>query len=270
LYRYTLEIGKRTRSSVLIANAWHHRSDAWSSVVAVLGIGGAIVGIPVLDPIAGIIVSGMILQQGVVLTVDSMKELIDANVDRELALEIEKTTERLMADKEGIGKHVQELSQVRGRKMGHYTLVDMYLTVHPRLSVSAAHLIVEHVRQEILNKHPMVTELMVHIIPEGSSSSSKKPSKILMRPQAEIEQDVNDMLSKMDEVFGVSHITVHYVAGKCLIQAEILVNLDQTVRNASEIAKRASALLKTIEGVDEADVHLEISDHSRENNGVNF
>jgi cation diffusion facilitator family transporter len=265
LFRYTLDIGNKMRSSVLIANAWHHRSDAWSSIVAILGVGGAVLGMPALDPIAGIIVSGMILQQGVGMTVSSMKELIDANVDWELARDIEETTERMIQDKEGIGKHVLELSQVRGRKMGHYTLVDMYLTVHPRLSVSAAHLIVEHVRHEILSKFPMVTELLVHILPEGNLNEGKT-LKSLMRPQAEIEQDIHELLSKMKNIFGVSHITVHYVAGKCLVQAEILVDLDQTVRSASEIAKEANAILKTIEGVDEADVHLEISDHSKEDN----
>ena len=65
LYRYTLRIGKKINSGVLIANAYHHRSDAASSAVALVGIAGSLVGLPLLDPIGGLLVSGMILKAGI-------------------------------------------------------------------------------------------------------------------------------------------------------------------------------------------------------------
>lgn len=80
LYRVTLKVGKKTQSSVLIANAYHHRSDVITSIVALVGVGGTAVGLPLLDPIGGLIVSGMVVKMGIESGVPSLKELMDIAV----------------------------------------------------------------------------------------------------------------------------------------------------------------------------------------------
>lgn len=80
LYRVTLKVGHRTKSSVLIANAYHHRSDVVTSVVALVGVGGAALGVPILDPIGGLVVSGMIFKMGLDSGLPSLKELMDMSV----------------------------------------------------------------------------------------------------------------------------------------------------------------------------------------------
>ena len=95
LYRRTLAVGKRSRSNVLVANAWHHRSDALSSVVAIAGIGGSMAGLPMFDTFGGILVSGMILKQGVSMGWDAIQELSDASVQRDVVDRIRKMTARL-------------------------------------------------------------------------------------------------------------------------------------------------------------------------------
>jgi cation diffusion facilitator family transporter len=80
LYRITLKVGKRTQSSVLIANAYHHRSDVITSIVALAGVGGTAVGLPLLDPIGGMVVSGMVIKMGIESGIPSLKELMDIAV----------------------------------------------------------------------------------------------------------------------------------------------------------------------------------------------
>lgn len=84
LYRRTVAIGERSRSSVLVANAWHHRGDALSSIVALCGILGASAGIAILDTCGGILVSGMILKAGLGMGWEAVQELSDASVQRDV------------------------------------------------------------------------------------------------------------------------------------------------------------------------------------------
>lgn len=90
LYRMTLKVGLKTKSSVLIANAYHHRSDVVTSIVALIGVGGAAVGVPILDPIGGLVVSGMILKMGIETGIPSLKELIDIAVPEATLTHVQK------------------------------------------------------------------------------------------------------------------------------------------------------------------------------------
>ena len=81
LYQRTLAVASEVRSSTLAANAWHHRTDALSSVVALVGIGGAACGVPLLDPLAGVVVSALILKEGAAIGRQALRELTDSQVD---------------------------------------------------------------------------------------------------------------------------------------------------------------------------------------------
>ena len=127
LYQYSMRVGKRRKSRLLLANAWHHRTDAMSSVVALIGITGAIAGYPIMDPIAGILVSGWIMKAGITIGYDACKELTDACIEKELLTSIESILNRTDG--------VLQYHEVRARRMGPQVLVDLHIEV-PR-SVSA-------------------------------------------------------------------------------------------------------------------------------------
>lgn len=156
LFRYMLAIAKQVRSSMLVANAWHARSDAASSLVVGLGIIGNLAGYPILDPIAALIVGFMVAKMGWSFGWDALHDLMDRAVD---ALEVE-AIRRTLTETPGVsGVH-----DVRTRKMGDLIVVDAHLEVDAMLTVEAGHDIAVEARQRVLQRH-RVLNLMTHVDP---------------------------------------------------------------------------------------------------------
>ncbi len=250
LYHITAYIGRRTKSRILLANAWHHRSDAISSVVALIGIGGAQLGYPVLDPIAGVVVAGWIVKTGIMIGHDSVKELTDETVEQEIL----KTIDDSLQNIEG----VEEYHEVRARRMGPYMLVDLHIQVNAKTSVSVAHQVAERVRMTILHAHSSVNEVLVHVDAE-EDLDQENPK--LMRPQADIEADIRQQLASMTEIQGIAHILCHYLKEQLTVQIEVIVDPNRHVYEVQAIAKRARLLVEQIPDVYSADIHLELDDH---------
>jgi len=150
LYRRTLKIGRKTQSRVLIANAWHHRSDAWSSIVAALGVAGSSLGVPMLDPAAGCVVALGVFKVGAEMGYTSIVELADRHDDS-----IEK---EVLAATDGFDLHV---SRVRVRKAGPRAFVHMHIMIDPRLSVSAAQYAIAKLKEKIKKRVPNVEEVWI-------------------------------------------------------------------------------------------------------------
>ena len=180
LYQLTHRIGKKQNSRILIANAWHHRSDAVSSIAALIGITGATLGFPMLDPIAGFLVAGLIIKSGVDIGYSSIRELTDEVAEQEVI-------EKILQTLEGI-EGVEHFHQVRARRMGPHLLVDLHLEVDCMMTVSAAHQVAERVRWHILETMPSVNEVMIHV---DAEQDNEEGEIILMRPQTEIERPKN-------------------------------------------------------------------------------
>jgi cation diffusion facilitator family transporter len=161
VYQSTMKVGERYDSKVIKANAWHHRSDAISSVVALIGVVGGMLQVPIVDPVAGLFVSALIVKAAVELGWDSLKDLTDQNVSPRVIAQVEKLLAELKADGV-VGWH-----QLRGRRMGPYMILDVHILVDPKLSVTASHQIAEKVRVKIVNAMPAVSEVLVHIDPAG-------------------------------------------------------------------------------------------------------
>ena len=137
LYRQTLTVAAEVRSSTLAANAWHHRSDALSSVVALVGIGGCACGVPLLDPLAGVVVSALILKEGASIGSQALGELTDPRPPPPPATPPQVEPE-LLAAVIGAARRVPEvlwLAEVRGRALGPYLLVDMRVSNDPALTM---------------------------------------------------------------------------------------------------------------------------------------
>ena len=156
LFRYMLSVAKRVKSSMLVANAWHARSDAASSLVVGIGIIGNLAGYPILDPIAALIVGFMVAKMGWGFGWDALHDLMDRSVDEQ---EVEAIRGTLIETPGVVGVH-----DVRTRKMGDMIVVDAHLEVDASISVEAGHDIAVAARQRVLQRH-RVLNLMTHVDP---------------------------------------------------------------------------------------------------------
>ena len=156
LFRYMLAVAKRVKSSMLVANAWHARSDAASSLVVAIGIAGNLAGYVILDAIAALVVGLMIARTGARFGWSALHDLMDSAVD---AHEVQAIRQTLLETAGVRGVH-----DVRTRKMGDMVVVDVHLEVDATLTVEAGHTIAVNARARVLQRH-RVLDVMTHVDP---------------------------------------------------------------------------------------------------------
>lgn len=156
LFRYMLAVAKRVKSSMLVANAWHARSDAASSLVVGLGIIGNLAGYTILDPIAALIVGFMVSRMGWTFGWDALHDLMDRSANDEEVMAIRQT---LLETPDVLGVH-----DLRTRMMGDMIIVDVHIEVEATQTVEAGHNIAVLARQRVMQHH-RVLNLMAHIDP---------------------------------------------------------------------------------------------------------
>jgi len=156
LFRYMLRVAKRVKSGMLVANAWHARSDAASSLVVALGLIGNLMGYPLLDPIAALIVGLMVAKMGWGFGWDALHDLMDRAVDES---EVEAIRQTLMNTPGVAGVH-----DVRTRKMGDMVVADAHIEVDAQLTVEEGHNIAVAARLAVMQRH-RVLNLMTHVDP---------------------------------------------------------------------------------------------------------
>jgi cation diffusion facilitator family transporter len=157
LYRYTIKIGEEINSRGLIADAHHHRSDAFSSIAALIGIGGAKLGLRVLDPIAGLVVAFLILKVGYEILRDTSYELMDGRPEKEKVDNIC----YLAKDIEG----VVDIHDIKLRSYGPRYIVDLKIAVNGKLTVKEGHNIAVEVKNKIMMSEDDVKDVLVHVDP---------------------------------------------------------------------------------------------------------
>lgn len=156
LFRYMMAAAKQVRSSMLMANAWHARSDAASSAVVAVGIVGNLAGYPMLDPIAALIVGLMVGRMGWSFGWSALHDLMDRAVDTTVVDEIRQT----LAQTPG----VRGVHDLRTRRMGDMIIVDVHLEIDGTLTVAAGHDIAAHARERVLQRDD-VLDLLAHVDP---------------------------------------------------------------------------------------------------------
>ncbi|MFZ2266711.1 MAG: cation diffusion facilitator family transporter [Azonexus sp.] len=156
LFRYMLAVAERVRSSMLVANAWHARSDAASSLVVSLGIAGNLLGFPLLDPIAALIVGFMVTRMGWDFTWDALHDLTDRAATEE---QVSAIAAEILATPGVLGLH-----ELKTRKTGDMILADVHLEIDGTLTVRQGHDIARLARINVMARHP-VLYLMTHVDP---------------------------------------------------------------------------------------------------------
>ena len=157
MFRATYKVGKRINSPSLIANAWDHRSDVFSSIGTVIGIGGALLGFPVLDPVGGVVVSFFIMHMALDIAKDGLNQIMSASCDAEVLKKIEETSSAV----EG----VKAVQNIRAKQQGPYIMIDMIVMVDPALTITQGHDVAAAVKRALLASVEHTYDVVIHIEP---------------------------------------------------------------------------------------------------------
>lgn len=162
MYHYTMHTAKKINSSSLKADAWHHRSDALSSVASLIGIGGAMMGVKILDPIVSIIICLVIVKAAFDILKESIDKLVDKSCDEETIKKMEETV--LSID------GVLDLDDIKTRLFSNKIFVDIEICADGDLTLWDAHEIAENVHDKIEEDFKDVKHCMVHVNPKMKNS----------------------------------------------------------------------------------------------------
>ena len=157
MYQYTRRAAKQIDSGALMADAWHHRSDALSSVGALIGIGGARLGFPILDPIASLVICLFIAKAAYEIFRDAINKMVDESADEE--------TENALRACAMAHPGVMGIDRLMTRIFGNRMYVEMEISVDGAMSLTAAHEIAEGVHNDIEHQFPKVKHIMIHVNP---------------------------------------------------------------------------------------------------------
>lgn len=262
LYRITRKVGEEINSQVVIANAWHHRSDAYSSILALASIGLAmsVPGMVVADAGAGLLVAGMICMTGAEIMGEAVKQLTDTSDEK---LE-ERVKNLALAESED----VLEIERIRTRWMGSSAIVDLALKTAENLSSSANKAIENRVRYAIMNKEKHVLDADVRAT---SRSVVQCPLLTIARVKQnesasvqEIESDATNLLMSHDEVSSVQRCIVHYEGTlNAIVDANIKLKSPQmTISNATTTAKDLKELLESSAYIHRANIYLDLNENA--------
>ncbi|MDO9105149.1 MAG: cation diffusion facilitator family transporter [Methylovulum sp.] len=243
LYHYTKRIAKRTRSKLLLANAWHQRSDALSSLVVLLGIGGVLLGYPFADALAAIVVALMVAKIGLSLVLDSIRELVDTSLPPVVVAEIRKAI-MAIAGVEGI--HL-----LRTRQMGEDAYIDAHIVVDARITVSEGHCIGDAVRDELISRFDDVLDVLVHIDPEDDQGllGGEKP---LTR------DDVQGLLQYYLADLPLCDFRIHYLNGHIEVEVVLPFALSEQAEQLAVIKKQCLQMQSDIQKIDKVFVFFKI------------
>jgi cation diffusion facilitator family transporter len=163
LYWYTIKIGRRIRSLVIVGNAWHHRTDALSSVAVLIGVGAVYINPDwhIADSLAAIVVSVLILKVGGSLIWTTLKEVVDTAPDKGILTRLSDYAETV----EG----VRQAHDIKARYSGSQILVEIHIVVDPDLSVREGHSIAKQVERILLDNIDDVSKVIIHVDPELKS-----------------------------------------------------------------------------------------------------
>lgn len=164
LYQWTVKVGKRLSSPVVIANAWHHRTDALSSVGSLLGIAGAIAlggEWTILDPLVGAVISIVIIVMAVKMSIPALAELTEASLP-------EKTEQKMLEIIRSV-EGVRGVHELKTRLCGHYCIADFHIVVDPETTILESHETTVIIERKLREEFGEETQINIHVEPSDDS-----------------------------------------------------------------------------------------------------
>lgn len=230
IYRYTRDVAKSLNSSLLLANAWHSRTDAFSSVAVLFGILGAMIGFPVMDLLAAFIVGLMIAKIAWDLIINSLSELVDTALPEDQVQAIRAHANNL----EGI----RDAHELRTRRHGGRIFVDLHIQVDDRISVSEGHYLSDRASDSLKKSFPEITDVVVHIDPEMDTLTAPDLNLPL---RAEVQQSLIQRWQEQLLETDIKRIDLHYLKNK----VEVDVYLDRSLID-NELADKLRRLVEDL------------------------
>ncbi|GAB3682430.1 cation diffusion facilitator family transporter [Salinisphaera aquimarina] len=236
LFWYTLRVARQANSKLIEANAWHHRSDALSSIAALIAIAGAMLGYPWFDAVGAIVIAFMLGAIGVRYGYQSFRELVDTGLDPERL--------QVVRDQITTVPGVRHMRRLRTRTMGgHDAFADVGVFVDPYISLTEAHRISEAITARLVKHVDEIADICVHIEPDGHADADAAfdlPLREQIMP--ELERAWNHL-----EVAGqVQRVTLHYLDD--LVEAEVHLPLSCAGRHDTYQAA-FDAIVERVSGV---------------------
>jgi cation diffusion facilitator family transporter len=224
IYRYTRRVGIAIRSDLIIANAWHSRTDALSSVVVLFSTIGAMLGYLWLDILAAVIISGIIIHIGWRFTRDSVKELVDTG----LSPEDTEALKHIASKTDGV-RNVHEL---RSRRMGHDILLDVHLVVSPEISVSEGHQIGMQVVKAMRNALDNILDINFHIDAENDEIHPQTSEQLPAR--AEIREVLHQHIENLPSN---NRLRLHYLRNRVHMELFMEIPESEALPDARQISE---------------------------------
>jgi cation diffusion facilitator family transporter len=213
IYQYTVRVGRKIGSDLLIANAWHSRTDAISSVVVFIGVAGAMSGITWLDSVAAIAVALMVAKIGWSLSWKSFQELVGSALPPE---QVDKYKSQVMSVKGIISVH-----SFKTRAMGNKSLLEMHIQVSPFISASEGHFIGDAACMKLYDNGD-IAHIIYHIDTYDDEEHEKLHSNQLLPMRDEIEPCIQQYLQSLDKEVNLYRLSLHYYKNK--VNLEILLS----------------------------------------------
>lgn len=209
IYHYTLKVGKAIRSDLIVANAWHSRTDALSSIIVMLGASGAMLGFPWLDAVAACGIAIIVAKIGWHLAWDNVKELVDT------AMPVEK--QRHLREVAEATEGVRSVNAIKSRRMGSDFLLDIHLQVDPEVSVSEGHEIGVRAEHRLLEAVPEVREVTFHIDAEDEELQQSVHAAILPSRSA-VAKTLEDRWGDLINFHNTCPPRLHYLSDEVSVE----------------------------------------------------
>lgn len=218
LFRYMRRAGTRLRSDLLHANAWHYRTDVFSSTVVAVGVAGSMLGISDLDGVAAIGVAILIVRMGAMLGWQALRELVDTGLEAEKLERIR----RVILSIDG----VRTLHLLRTRRAGGLAFVDVHILVDGSISVSEGHQISEMVRVALMRHVGNIADVVVHIDSEDDEHAATN-ARLPLR--AEVMKRLEHYFADIEPAGAIKTVVLHYLGGNIAVEVHLSLDLAPTV-----------------------------------------
>ncbi len=235
LFWYGLLQGKRIQSDLLRSNAWHNRSDAFTSIVVLVAAGGDLLGVHYLDSVGAIIIALIILWMGVKIAWRCFSELIDASVDDKTLSKIQQQISKVDG--------VKAVHQLRTRMHGDNIFIDVHIQVDSFISVSEGHFIGDQVHLTLNNNIDNITDVTVHI--DAEDDEIQMPS-VNLPTRKQLDELLATHLSQLPGYSSIIRKTLHYIDGKLIVELHFPLFLLRTQSDIKQFEQLYNNVVRPI------------------------
>ena len=247
LFHYTRRVGEETNSPSLVANAWHHRSDAISSIAALIGIVGAWQGFAFMDPLAGAVVGCLIVKVGIDITRQGVRDLMDTALSDEHTKKIHAILSKI--------PEVLHFHDLRTRVIGGEFLIDVHILVDPEMTVTEGHRVAETARRNLIKAIRNIQDVLVHVDGEHDA----EVEGIYPVTRKELLEIARPLIAELAGNISQPQIRVHHIKGKNMVDVFIKIGSNQNMEDSRALVANIKSKLETTPQIDQARVFLDLN-----------